>query len=226
MAEVDVTLSRSTARSQVRDGVIAAAARTVAEDGLAGLTVRRVAERVNASTKVIYTLFGGKDGLMEAVFVGAFDQLSAEMAGPAALPNPPDRVLACARAYRLFALAHPDLYSVMFGEASAGFHPSLEARRHGWATFKAMRNGLIACRPEMTEPEADFAMRAVWAAMHGVVSLELRDILGPAEMSDDLLVVSVSAICARFGIELPVPTAASFQSTSEQTTGPRRPRRR
>jgi AcrR family transcriptional regulator len=205
MAEVDITLSRSSARSQVRDGVIAAAARTVAEEGLAGLTVRRVAERVNASTKVIYTLFGGKDGLMEAVFLAAFDQLSADMKAPAALPDPPDRVLACARAYRLFALAHPDLYSVMFGEASAGFHPSLEARRHGWATFKAMRNSLVACRPAMTEAEADFAMRAVWAAMHGVVSLELRDILGPADMSDALLVTSIAAICTRFGIELPIP---------------------
>jgi len=206
MPEVDVTLSRSSARSEIRAGVIDAAARILAEEGLSALTVRRVADRVNASTKVVYTLFGGKEGLLEAVYLGAFDRLSEEMAEPAALPDPRERVLASARNYRLFALAHPDLYSVMFGEASAGFQPSLDARRHGWATFKAMRTSLIECRPSMTERDADFAMRAVWAAMHGVVSLELRDILGPAEMSDALLITSVSAICTRFGIDLPEPS--------------------
>ncbi|WP_428152362.1 TetR/AcrR family transcriptional regulator [Brevundimonas sp.] len=205
MPEVDVSLSRSSARSEIRAGVIDAAARILAEEGLAALTVRRVADRVNASTKVVYTLFGGKEGLLEAVYLGAFDRLSAEMVGPAARSDPRERVLASARTYRLFALAHPDLYSVMFGEAAVGFQPSLEARRHGWATFKAMRTSLVECRPSMTERDADFAMRAVWAAMHGVVSLELREILGPAEMSDALLITSVSAICARFDIDLPEP---------------------
>ncbi len=205
MPEIDASLSRSSARSNIRAGVIDAAARILADEGLAGLTVRRVADRVNASTKVVYTLFGGKEGLLEAVYLGAFDRLSAEMVGPGALTDPRARVLASARTYRLFALAHPDLYSVMFGEASAGFQPSLESRRHGWATFKAMRNSLVECRPSMTDQDADFAMRAVWAAMHGVVSLELREILGPAQMSDALLVTSVSAICARFGIDLPDP---------------------
>ena len=205
MPEVDATLSRSSARSEIRAGVIDAAARILADEGLPALTVRRVADRVNASTKVVYTLFGGKEGLLEAVYLGAFDRLSEEMVEPAALHDPHERVLASARNYRLFALAHPDLYSVMFGEASAGFQPSLEARRHGWATFKAMRTSLVECRPSMTDRDADFAMRAVWAAMHGVVSLELREILGPAEMSDALLVTTVCAICARFEINLPEP---------------------
>lgn len=206
MVEVDVSLSRSSARSEIRVGVISAAARILAEEGLAALTVRRVADRVNASTKVIYTLFGGKDGLLEAVYLAAFDSLSEELAAPAAVAQPRERILALARAYRLFALAHPDLYSVMFGEASAGFQPSADARRRGWATFKAMRRSLSECRPAMSDQTADFAMRAVWAAMHGVVSLELREILGPAEISDALLVTSVSAICARFGIDLPEPS--------------------
>ena len=205
MTEIDVSLSRSSARSEIRAGVIAAAAQILADEGLSGLTVRRVADRVNASTKVVYTLFGGKDGLMEAVYLAAFDRLSEEMTGPAALTDPHARVLASARTYRLFALAHPDLYSVMFGEASAGFQPSAEARRHGWATFKAMRSSLVECRPALTAQDADFAMRAVWAAMHGVVSLELREILGPADMSDALLVATVGAICGRFGIDLPDP---------------------
>lgn len=203
MTDLDVNLCRSSARSEVRAGVIAAAAHILADEGLSALTVRRVADRVNASTKVIYTLFGGKDGLLEAVYLAAFDQLSADMIGPAALVDPRERVLASARAYRLFGLAHPDLYSVMFGHASAGFQPSTEARRHGWATFKAMRASLAECRPDMADTEADFAMRAVWAAMHGVVSLEAREILGPADLSDALLVTAVSAICARFGIDLP-----------------------
>ncbi len=210
MPDVDIALSRSSARSEIRAGVIDAAAHILAEGGLAALTVRRVADRVNASTKVVYTLFGGKEGLLEAVYLGAFDRLTAEMVEPATLPDPRDRVLASARTYRLFALAHPDLYSVMFGEASAGFKPSLEARRHGWATFKAMRRSLVECRPSLTDRDADFAMRAVWAAMHGVVSLELRDILGPAEMSDALLVTSVSAICARFDIHLSEPLEKSL----------------
>jgi len=98
MVEVDVSLSRSSARSEIRVGVISAAARILAEEGLAALTVRRVADRVNASTKVIYTLFGGKDGLLEAVYLAAFDSLSEELAAPAAVAQPRERILALARA--------------------------------------------------------------------------------------------------------------------------------
>lgn len=189
VADFDVRRVKADLRADVRSALLAAAARILAEEGLAALTVRRVAEGVNASTKLVYTLFGGKEGLLEALYLDAFDGLAAELAAVAAPPpgTPLETLLLeMARAYRRYALAHPDRYAVMFGDAGARFDPSPAARRHAWGTFKTMRDTLAAARPAMGAAQADIAMRGIWAGMHGVVSLELREVLGPSGLSDAL----------------------------------------
>src|SRR3546814_3288943 len=52
---VDLQQVRATYRDETRSAILAAAARILSEEGPAALTVRRVAEVVNASTKMIYT---------------------------------------------------------------------------------------------------------------------------------------------------------------------------
>lgn len=183
-AGVDVRRLKADFRDEMRQGLLAAAARILAEEGLGALTVRRLAARVNASTKLVYTLFGGKDGVLEALYLDAFDGLAAELAVPVPGGDPLADLRAMAHAYRHYALAHPDRYAVMFGDAGAAFNPSPQARRHAWATFKAMRDALARALGARDGAgvenggNADTLARTLWAGMHGVVSLELRRILG------------------------------------------------
>lgn len=56
----------------VRDVILDAAKRLLVGEGPGALTVRRISAEVGCSTKVIYTLFGGKDGLSEALWLEGF----------------------------------------------------------------------------------------------------------------------------------------------------------
>ena len=55
-----------------RRQVVEAAARVLAEDGPHGLSLRRIAAEAGASTQIVYTLFGGKPGLADALYGEGF----------------------------------------------------------------------------------------------------------------------------------------------------------
>ena len=205
MAVFDARQQRAEMRQDLRAALLSAAARIISEDGLGALTLRRLAERVNVSTKAVYTLFGGKEGLLEALYLDAFDGLEVFAPEITAIASPQERLLALARSYRTYALDWPDRYAVMFGDAATGFSPSAESRRHAWNTTRPMRHTLMECKPGMSAEEADFVMRAMWATMHGVVSLELRQLIGGREMADRLFDETLIAVLDHFAVPFPGP---------------------
>src|SRR5437763_6868167 len=89
-----------------RRQVLEAAARVLAEDGPHGLSLRRIAADAGGSTQIVYTLFGGKPGLADALYAEGFRRLSQAMVSAlAAAPPPgsPERLVALGRAYLGFA---------------------------------------------------------------------------------------------------------------------------
>jgi AcrR family transcriptional regulator len=182
--------------------------------GAAELTVRRVAEVADSSTMGIYTGFGGRAGMLEAIYRRGFELLQQALttadspAGPVAFP---ERVLALTTAYREFALGNPALYSLMFERPLPDFDPSHELRSEALAmTFgplvdavtQAQRAGLIAgddpIRPSYL----------VWTAIHGIVSIELTHaartplpgwFLDSPQVGYDVLVDGVRAMLTGLG---------------------------
>lgn len=196
MSDFDVKDARDRLKAETRAALLAAAGRILADEGLAALTVRRVAGEVGASAKLVYTLYGGKDGLLEALYLDAFAGLAGALDRSTSSLKPRARLVAMVEAYRRYALAHPDRYGVMFGEAGAGFRPSLDARRYAWSTFSALKQALADHLGRAAAPDTiEVRTRVLWAAMHGTVSLELRGLLGAPDMAqavydravDDLL---------------------------------------
>src|ERR1700741_3796419 len=86
---IDFRQEQEGLRSALRQGMLDAATRLLVEEGAAALTVRKVAEAVNCSTTLLYSLFGGKDGLSNALYLEGFARLKQEYAAyAAALPEP------------------------------------------------------------------------------------------------------------------------------------------
>jgi AcrR family transcriptional regulator len=87
------------------------AAEHIAEqEGLAALSVRRVANEVGTTTRAVYSLFGSKEGLVVALGERAFDLLGMNVG---ALPPTDDAVADLVRAglvFRRFAREHPALF--------------------------------------------------------------------------------------------------------------------
>ncbi|MEV4160940.1 TetR/AcrR family transcriptional regulator [Nonomuraea dietziae] len=155
-----------------------AGVRVLREQGAAHLTLRRVAEAAGTSTMGIYTCFGGRTGLLEAIYLHGFHALrDALTAALAPCGDPVDRVMAVAAGYRAFALADPSLFALMFERPLPDFDPSPELRREALElTFHLLADAVEAAglgRPG----EPDRAAYLVWTTIHGIVGIELTHAL-------------------------------------------------
>jgi AcrR family transcriptional regulator len=167
--------------------ILEAASRLLSTEGASALTVRRIASEAGCSTMGLYSHFGGKDGVVEQLYLQGFEQLSDAMRALPKTDDPLTDMRACSRMYRTTALAHATHYMVMFGGAVPGFRPSPESARVARSAFERLVASVQRCidaglfrgsAPELAE--------VLWGAMHGVVMLEL---LGhnPARVDQELL---------------------------------------
>ena len=63
--------------------LVRAALTVLQRDGAAALTVRNITAEAGCSTTGIYTYFGGKQGLVEAIFVEGFESFDRTRPAPA-----------------------------------------------------------------------------------------------------------------------------------------------
>ena len=162
-------------RDTVRTELIEAAIRLLADQGAEALVLRRVASAAHVSTMCVYSRFGDKVGLLNAVYTAGFERLALAMATVEHRRDPRRRIIELGLAYRRFAVANPALYSLMF-ERLVGFDPPPQLRSDVLeSTFsivfdavgQAMEEGTIDAESSLV------AAYTLWTAAHGAVSLEL-----------------------------------------------------
>jgi AcrR family transcriptional regulator len=201
-APVDFRQAQEELRDNLRKGMLDAATRLLVEEGPAALTVRRIAEAVNCSTTLLYSFFGGKDGLSNELYLEACARLKAELEAARAEVNKQGQgdglahIRAHARAYHQFAKRNPSYYMVLFGDAIAGFVPPFESRKTGRESLTVVEEAFKQCMQNGTLPPSNptTAARLLWAAMHGVVSLEMKGFYLKTERADELFDTSVDAV--------------------------------
>ncbi|GGC86685.1 TetR/AcrR family transcriptional regulator [Undibacterium terreum] len=197
---VDFRQEQEDLRNTLRQGMLDAATRLLVEEGAAALTVRKVAEAVNCSTTLLYSIFGGKDGLSNALYLEGFSRLKQEYAEYAAqLPPSTSSVQGIwnyADIYHGYARRNPSYYMVMFGDAIAGFVPPLESRVAAWESFTPLIAQFERCMADGSLPASSptAAARLLWASMHGVISLELKGYYLKKEHPDELYKAAVRAV--------------------------------
>lgn len=174
---------RQRGQDALRAYLLDAASRLLATEGPAALTMRRIAAEVGCSTTVLYTLFGNKDGVAAGLFREGFERFRRRLAGLPAGDDPIGRVRDLAMAYRAAALAEPQYYRVMFLGAIPGYAPSGEVLAAGDRVFDYLVDAARACMDAgVYRPGDPVAVAEVlWAAAHGVLSLELAGVLPPDE---------------------------------------------
>lgn len=173
-----------TPSTDVTEALIAAARELIEEDGEDGLTVRAVATRAGVAPMGVYSRFGGKPGLTEALFVDGFVQLR-ETVMSASGPDAIARLRTGCLAYRDFAITHPHLYDLMFRRMKS-LDLSEASIQTAIDTFgvlaqrvrDAMDAGLLSGGDEV-----EVAQR-LWNGLHGGVLLETAGVVfteDPAE---------------------------------------------
>ena len=158
-----------------RDALLHSASTLLAKEGPSALTVRRIATEAGVSTMGVYSRFGGKDGVVDALLRDGFEDLTRAMDGVGRTDDPLDDLQRCCRAYREFGLSNPTRYRLMFEGTVPDFVPSEESIATASASFDLLVERVARCVDAGTLAPGDPAEIAasLWAASHGLVSLEL-----------------------------------------------------
>ncbi|AZG48213.1 putative HTH-type transcriptional regulator [Gordonia insulae] len=154
----------------LRDRLLDEAERIVGADGLAALSVRAVAKAAGTSTSAVYTLFGSKDDLTRGVLVRAFESFAA------AQESATDADLAGLGVHYVgWALEHPRLYEIMFGEALAGLAPTAETEAAAARAIAPLRRGVAQAMEAnvFRVAEVDTVVASLWSQVHGMAMLLL-----------------------------------------------------
>lgn len=160
------------------EALLDGARRVLAAEGPGALTVRRICAEAGVSTMGVYSRFGGKDGVIDALFIDAFRGLATAIAGSQDPPTDDhtERLLRGCRAYRRYALENPSYYLIMFERFLPDWTPSEAAAHQSDAAFDMLAEGLAAGVDAGAFVAADprLAAHTIWAVCHGLVSLELQ----------------------------------------------------
>ena len=159
----------------LREALLEAAIRLIAEVGPTAFTLREVARRAGVSHNAPYRHFRDRDDLMAAVAGQGFRELTEAMVEAAGQRSDAlDRLKHAGLGYVTFALRRPEHFTVMFdAPISKRKHPdSAAAAEHAFGTLmRFVKGGQDAGRL----PSGDLRRMALlaWTMVHGIAKLAI-----------------------------------------------------
>lgn len=169
---------------QTAEALLDAAELMIAAGGPDALSLRRLAEQTQTSTRAVYSLFGSKDGLVLALAQRAFEMLGA---GIRALPTTADPAAdvidAGVLVFRRFAIEHPSLFRLAFQHRNttpSQQWPKLRPTQQAALAGLGERIAALGRARDLTDRAASEAMIEFHALCEGLAALELRGVLPTA----------------------------------------------
>jgi AcrR family transcriptional regulator len=172
---------REREKSETRDKILDAARELFVSEGYEGVSMRKVAEKIEYSPTAIYVHFADKNELFRELCHGDYARL-AEVFRSSAMPRDPiERLKKTGATYVEFGLRNPNHYKFMFMTTHPPHEPDeLDREMMGnpeqdayaflkWAVQAAIDAGCL--REELRD--ADLISQTLWAAVHGVISLQI-----------------------------------------------------
>jgi AcrR family transcriptional regulator len=159
----------------LREVLLGATIRLIAEVGPTAFTLREVARRAGVSHNAPYRHFRDKDDLLATVAMQGFEELTQAMLD-AAEPqsNALDRLKRSGLGYIAFALHRPEHFTVMFeAQRSRREHPEAEAA--GKRAFGTLVDFVTGCQKEGYFAPGDPLRLALlaWSMVHGIAKLAI-----------------------------------------------------
>jgi AcrR family transcriptional regulator len=162
----------------LREALITAALRLIAEKGPAGFTIAEAARAAGVSPGAPYRHFRDRDELLADVAARGFQTFEATLraAWGEGKPDPRAAFERLGRAYLDFARRETATYAAMFESGLAiSNHPALHQASD--AAFGVLREAcevLVAILPGPRRPPALMVALHIWSVSHGIASLFAR----------------------------------------------------
>lgn len=172
---------REREKSETRDKILDAARELFVTEGYDGVSMRRVAEKIEYSPTAIYVHFADKNELFHELCQQDYSRLAEVFQSSAMSVDPLERLKQIGRTYIDFGVRYPNHYRFMFMTPHPAIEPNEEeCEKKGnpeldayaflkWAVQQAIDAGRL--REELVD--AELVSQTVWAAVHGVISLNI-----------------------------------------------------
>lgn len=187
----------------LRATLLQEAAVLLKEQGIEGLSLRRLAERAGVSRTAPYHHFKDKSALLCALATQAFEQMDQLLSQVQVDDRNTEQLLRnTVRAYLRFATANPELYELMFGRILwKNGQASEELKTIAYASFRnyAEQVGSLVNTSDLsTDADPLRLAQASWATLHGLSRLIIDGIyvdLGDMEaVSDQAVQLMLTAL--------------------------------
>lgn len=162
----------------MRELILNAAKNLFIKEGFDHVTIRRIAEEIEYSPATVYLYFADKDSILCALQEVGFRELYKRQQILSTLKNPAEQLRLCGKIYMDFAMENQELYDLMFiMRAPMKAFDSPADWTIGRETYEVLQQIINNCIAEgyIKAPNAQIACFSMWALLHGVVSIFIRD---------------------------------------------------
>ena len=172
---------REREKSETRDKILDAARELFVTEGFEGVSMRKVAEKIEYSPTAIYVHFADKQELFRELCHQDYARLAEVFQSSVMSTDPRERLKQIGAIYIDFGTRYPNHYKFMFMTPHPPHEPDEVDRemmgnpeKDAYAFLKwAVQQALDAkCfRQELTD--AELLSQTLWASVHGVISLQI-----------------------------------------------------
>lgn len=169
---------REREKLELREAILAAACQIAASEGWSGVSIRKIADRIEYSPPMVYEYFEDKDDLLYTLMIEGFRQLYLRLRAARLAAGQPDQaVLDMALAYWQFSADSPELYQVMHGLDGVKFCEVMDSEKApefsapGVEVIEALTAWGQANRFSLEAPTT--MLYVMWGALHGLVALQM-----------------------------------------------------
>jgi AcrR family transcriptional regulator len=166
----------------LRDALVRAGRTILEKDGLAALSLRRVARTAGVSPAAPYHHFADKQALLDAVATQGFDALTSAMqTRMAQATDPHARLDASGVGYVVFAVENPALFRLMFGARERELSRNAPLIKAGERAHHVLQAAVAEISPD--GKASPLVCLRLWALVHGIAKLILEGGVKPADYS-------------------------------------------
>ena len=170
-------------REELREMVIDIAELIVANDGLGGLSARKVATEMGYTVGTLYLIFKNIDGLITEVNLKTLKRLEHEISlALKDVPSPEEAISVIARTYLHYATTRTKRWRAIFDHQLPDDEVFPDHYHQQVAQlFSLIESPLREIRQGESESAIIKEARAIWASVHGLAMLSVGEKLNPAD---------------------------------------------
>jgi AcrR family transcriptional regulator len=184
----------------LKNALIQSGVKILAKEGVAGLSLRKVAKKAGVSHAAPYAHFHDKQALIAAISADGLRRLYEQMSLVVdAYPNKPAKQLTeGAKAYLHFAQEHPDQFRIMFSGVIESEKDHPDYVEMSIKSYQRVIRIVEACQAQgvLRSESAEALGVALWSVVHGLTMLliegQLSQSLTDQIRAEELLIAALN----------------------------------